>query len=216
MSDPDIDYYTKGVDKTEIIKLLKEQKLYKLYENFDNKLKSSPKSNICHGECFKKLPKEEEIEIKLLELCKEMCNLLLNFSNIDGFCTKSSCCGQFIYLNIWLYEKIKEISSSSSQIKNFCDALNIIKKTKPLIFSTCGIINFNLHDNYFKHMKYLYEFLHIFSDIKEKISHNHGSEDKIYCKHIQEFFKYYNEIKKIVRILVELYTVVRLIQYQNQ
>ncbi|KNA01577.1 hypothetical protein PVNG_06177 [Plasmodium vivax North Korean] len=195
----DIGYYEEGVDNTEIIKLLKEQNLYKLYEKFDNELTNSPNSKICDGEYINKLPKNEGIEKKLFDLCKKMCNLLLNFSEIVGFCTENSCCGKFPYLNIWLYEKVKEISSSSSTssslINNFYNALNKIKETKTPRLKYCPIINFDLYSNDFMRMKYLYEFVHIFSDIKKKISHNHGWEDKIFCKHIQEFFKYYNEIK---------------------
>ncbi|KMZ95026.1 hypothetical protein PVMG_06157, partial [Plasmodium vivax Mauritania I] len=198
MSDPDIDYYTNDVHKTEIINLLKEKNLYNLYGKFDKELKSSPKLDICHEQCIKKLPNNEGIEKKLYELCKEICNLLLNYSKIEGFCTEYTCCGNFYYLNIWLYEKIKEISSSvsSTLINNFYNALNIIKITETSSVKTCPIINFNSLDTDFKPIKYVYEFLHIFRDIKEEISHNDGSKEKLYCKHIQEFFKYYNKIKK--------------------
>ncbi|SCO65532.1 Plasmodium vivax Vir protein, putative [Plasmodium vivax] len=201
MPDPDIDYYPKEVHKSQIINLLKEQQLYNLYNQFDRELKTSPNSDICHPQCFKELPKDEGIEKKLFELCNVMCNLLLNFSNIKGFCKDNYCCVKFYYLNIWLYEKIKEISISSSSsvsstlINNFYNALNIIKITETSSVKTCPIINFNSLDTDFKPIKYVYEFLHIFNDIKEKISNNHGGERKIYCKHIQEFFKYYNNIK---------------------
>ncbi|KNA02242.1 hypothetical protein PVNG_04473 [Plasmodium vivax North Korean] len=98
-------------------------------------------------------------------------------------------------MNLWLYEKIKKISSSSLLISNFYDALKKIKCTETSRMVDCRIINFNSFDKDFKPIKYLHEFVHIFSDIKEEIDSNHGSKGKLYCKHIQEFFKYYNEIK---------------------
>ncbi|KMZ77236.1 hypothetical protein PVIIG_06060 [Plasmodium vivax India VII] len=195
MSDPDIDYYQEGVDKTQIINLLKEQKLYNLYNQFNNELKPIADSVNCDAKCNEKLPKKEGEELELCDLCKNMCNLLLNFSNIEGFCKDSSCRTQFTFMNLWLYEKIKKISSSNSLISNFYDALKTIKKTKRSMMDDCPIVNFNEYDiNNFKPIKYVYEFLHIFSDIIGEISGNHELKEKLYCKHIQQFFKYYNNI----------------------
>ncbi|CAI7724279.1 Plasmodium vivax Vir protein, putative [Plasmodium vivax] len=195
MIKPDIGYYDTAVEKSEIINLLKEQKLYNLYKQFDNELKPISDSVNCDEKCNQKLPIKEGEELKLCDLCKKMCNLLLNFSNIQGFCTKGSCRTQFFYMNLWLYEKIKKISSSSSLISKFYDALKIIKQAKRSSLDDCSIINFNSLENDFKPIKYSHEFVHIFSDIKEEIDSNHGSKGKLYCKHIQEFFKYYNNIK---------------------
>ncbi|CAI7721702.1 Plasmodium vivax Vir protein, putative [Plasmodium vivax] len=194
----DIGYYEEGVYKTEIINLLKKQKLYNLYDQFDIELESSHDLDNCNGECNKISQKMDGMDLKLIELCKKMCKVLLNSSKIQGFCTENTCCGKFPYLNIWLYETIKKISSSSSSslINNFYDTLDIIRKTKTSKMEYCRIINFYSLGNNYMHMKYLYEFLHIFRDIIEESSNNDGWKEKLYCKHIQQFFQYYNKIKK--------------------
>ncbi|KMZ96445.1 hypothetical protein PVNG_05430 [Plasmodium vivax North Korean] len=70
-------------------------------------------------------------------------------------------------------------------------------ETKQSELKHCSIINFNNYKNEFMPMKYVSEFMHIYEDIKVKISGNYNLDDQLYCKYIKKFFQYYNEIKEV-------------------
>ncbi|CAI7718631.1 Plasmodium vivax Vir protein, putative [Plasmodium vivax] len=196
MSEPNIEYYQDETDKNEISNLLKDLKLYKLYDDFKRELQINVKLESCNQQCSDKLHKSTGEPLNLLNLCKEICNIISKVKNINGFCTEKSCCGSFIYMSIWLYERVKQISASDPEINNFYVALDSIMKTKKSELGECFITNFYKYKNGFIDMKYLCEFMHIYEEIKDKFSGNNNLNDQLYCKHIKYFFEYYNKIKK--------------------
>ncbi|CAI7718651.1 PIR protein [Plasmodium vivax] len=194
MYEPNIDYY-RGDDKTKIKDLLKNVSLYKLYNTIENELKIKPVEKSCDETCGAILQRDSSDVPKLLELCKGICNIISKAKSINGFCSEESCSDAFIHMSIWLYERVDQITSSDSEINNFYRALDSIMKTKELELKKCSIINFNEEKSGFKNMKYLYEFLHICGHIKNEISADLSSKNQLYCRYIQEFFKYYNTIE---------------------
>ncbi|CAI7723135.1 PIR protein [Plasmodium vivax] len=109
--------------------------------------------------------------------------------------TLESCSGSIIYMSIWLYEHLSEITASESEIENFYEALYSIMRTDAPELNEHYITNYNKFKDIFKHMKYLCEFLHIYEDIKNEISADLSAEGQLYCSYIKEFFKYYNTIE---------------------
>ncbi|CAI7719085.1 PIR protein [Plasmodium vivax] len=194
MSEPNIDYY-QGKDKDQIKELLKNVKLYELYNTLEQELNINSKVGTCNQQCGEQI-KGDSIDVtNLLKLCIGICNIISNVKNIKGFCKGESCSGSFIYMNIWLYEHVKKIKASDSVINNFYASLESIMKTYASELKQCNITNYNKYENVFIHMKYLCEFLHIFEDIKNEISALLSEKDQLYCSYINEFFKYYNSIE---------------------
>ncbi|SCA60845.1 Plasmodium vivax Vir protein, putative [Plasmodium vivax] len=194
MYEPDIDYY-EGVDKPQIKDLLKNVTLYKLYNTIENELKIKPVEESCNESCGAILQRASSDVSKLLELCKGICNIISKAKSINGFCSEKSCSDAFIHMSIWLYERVEQITSSDSEIKNFYEVLTSIMQTKGSHLEKCSIINFNKGKNGFKDMKYLYEFLHICDNIKDEISEEQNEKSQLYCTYIKEFFRYYNTIE---------------------
>ncbi|CAI7718042.1 Plasmodium vivax Vir protein, putative [Plasmodium vivax] len=195
MYEPNIEYY-QGEYKDQIKVLLKTLTLYELYNTFENELKSIPDVETCNVRCGAKLTGYPKEGLDLLKLCKVICNIILEVIANNGIYRESPCSRSFIYLNIWLYERVDQITSSDSEINNFYEALNSIMKTKKSELKNCSIINFNQGKNGFKDMKYLYEFLHICHNIKDVISADLNEKNQLYCTYIKEFFKHYNSIER--------------------
>ncbi|VUZ99971.1 PIR protein [Plasmodium vivax] len=194
MSEPNIDYY-QGKDKDQIKELLKNVKLYELYNTLEQELKKIPKVETCSQRCDEKI-KGDSIDIPhLRKLCIGICNIISNVKNIKGFCKGESCNGSLIYMSIWLYERVSKITSSESEINKFYAALYSIMKTNAPKLNEYYITNYNNYKDVFKDMKYLCEFLHIYDDIQKEISTNISAKNQLYCRYIQEFFKYYNTIE---------------------
>ncbi|CAG9481944.1 unnamed protein product [Plasmodium vivax] len=195
MIEPNIDYY-QDHDKTQIKGLLNTATLYKLYNTLEQELENIPEVSTCNQRCSAKLNGDSSKVSELLKLCKDICNIFLNVIDNNGFYKGSSCSSSYIYMNIWLYEHVKKIEAQDSEIDNFYETLDSIRQIRKSVLEKCPIINFNKDKNGFKDMKYLFEFLHIYDDIKDKISRNYNLNDQLYCKHIKYFFEYYNKIKK--------------------
>ncbi|CAI7718312.1 Plasmodium vivax Vir protein, putative [Plasmodium vivax] len=195
MYKPNIDYY-EGDDKDKIKDLLKNVTLYKLYNTFEDELKNDPAVGTCNEQCDAKLLGGSKEMLDLLNLCKSICNIISKVRKINGFCKGSSCMVSFFYLSFWLYEHVEKIKAQVNEINNFYEALDSIMKTKQSELKHCSIINFNKYINEFKPMKYLYEFMHMYKDIKDKITKYYNLNDQLYCKHIKSFFQYYNNIKE--------------------
>ncbi|KNA00924.1 hypothetical protein PVNG_05354 [Plasmodium vivax North Korean] len=195
MTEPDIEYY-KGDNKSQIKELLKTATLYKLYNTLEHQLENSPEVGTCNVRCSEKLNGDSNEESKLLNLCKGICNIILNVLNNNGFCKGSSCSGSFIYMNIWLYEHVKKIRAQDHEINKFYKVLDSIMKTDASALNQCYITNYNDYNKDFMDMKYLFEFMHMYKDIKDKITKYYNLNDQLYCKHIKSFFQYYNNIKE--------------------
>ncbi|CAG9473084.1 unnamed protein product [Plasmodium vivax] len=194
MSEPNIDYY-QGKDKDQIKELLKNVKLYELYNTLEQELNINSKVGTCNQQCGEQI-KGDSIDVtNLLKLCIGICNIISNVKNIKGFCKGESCNGSLIYMSIWLYERVSKITSSESEINKFYAALYSIMKTNAPKLNEHYIINYNNYKDVFKDMKYLCEFLHIYDDIQKEISTNISAKNQLYCTYIKEFFEYYNRIK---------------------
>ncbi|KMZ95162.1 hypothetical protein PVMG_05080 [Plasmodium vivax Mauritania I] len=186
-----LDLYQKKILK----ELLKTLTLYELYNSFEKELKRIPNVDTCNERCGAKLTEGSKEGLDLLKLCKVICNIILEVIDNNGIYKESTCSGSFIYMNIWLYERVRQIATSDSEINKFYEALNSINKIKVLESKYCFIINFTPQKNGFMNMKYLYEFLHIYEDMKNEISADLSAKDQLYCSYIKEFFKYYNSIE---------------------
>ncbi|KMZ76936.1 hypothetical protein PVIIG_06259 [Plasmodium vivax India VII] len=195
MYEPKIEYY-KGDNETEIKKLLKTLTLYELYNTFENELNSIPDVPTCNERCGAILKGDSKEGLYLLNLCKVICKIILEVIANNGIYRESPCSGSFIYLNIWLYEHVKKIEAQDSEIDNFYETLDSIRQIRKSVLEKCPIINFNKDKNGFKDMKYLFEFMHMYKDIKDKITKYYNLNDQLYCKHIKSFFQYYNNIKE--------------------
>ncbi|CAG9483064.1 unnamed protein product [Plasmodium vivax] len=192
MEYPDLTYY-KNDDKIEISKLLKHLDLYKFYEKIDNEFNKKDESIHCK-ECNEKLNAITNQESELLELCKRVCNFILNNVNFKFFCIDSSCNSSCTHMKFRLYDHVMKIDEYNDNVKNFYEALESISKKTESKLRDCRFVNFELSKNKFMHYKYLYEFLINYTDIEDKIT-NEDSNAQLYCKHIKNFFRFYNTIK---------------------
>ncbi|KMZ96469.1 hypothetical protein PVNG_06189 [Plasmodium vivax North Korean] len=190
-----INYYISFLDNKICRDLLKTATLYKLYNKLEHELKFNPEVATCNERCSAKLIGDSNEGSRLHNLCKGICNIILKVLNNNGFCNGSSCSGSFIYMNIWLYEHVKKIEAQDYEINKFYMILDSIMKTDASALNQCYITNYNHYNKDFLDMKYLCEFLDIYYDIKDKISEKYNSNDQLYCKHIKNFFQYYNKIK---------------------
>ncbi|CAG9473067.1 unnamed protein product [Plasmodium vivax] len=195
MYKPNIDYY-EGDDKDKIKELLKTVKLYELYNTLEQELKINPNVGTCNQRCSAKLQGGSKEMLDLLNLCKGICNIISKVRDIYGFCSRGSCSTSFMYMSIWLYDHVNEITKSDSEINVFYTALKSIMETKETEFGKDFITNFSIYKKEFLPMKYICEFFHIYIDIMDKISGNYNLEVELYCKHIKKFFQYYNQMKE--------------------
>ncbi|CAI7721740.1 PIR protein [Plasmodium vivax] len=196
MSLVDLGYYkdNRG-DLSEISDLLKKLPLYNFYDKLDNELGNNEATGNCK-ECNTKLSGTSPEELRLLALCKSFCNIISKGNVFNKHCKDSSCNIYCTYINFWLYSKVIEITITSTIIEKFYKALERISKIPISDMEFCEIKNYNkIHDN-FKNLKYLYEFLFSYYDLNKKISPQLNGEDRLYCNHIKENFRFYNDIKE--------------------
>ncbi|CAG9473019.1 unnamed protein product [Plasmodium vivax] len=98
---------------------------------------------------------------------------------------------------IWLYNRVLNITTSKNIINNFYEALELTAESGNPLLKKCLTKNFNIENNIFNILKFIYEFLHLYPDIKNKISEKYDENVELYCKHIKENFQYYNSNNKI-------------------
>ncbi|CAI7720294.1 hypothetical protein, conserved [Plasmodium vivax] len=194
MEYPDLTYYENGDDKIEISKLLKQLNLYEFYEEIDKKFNKQHELSNCE-ECNEKFKGIEDQESELLELCKRVCNFILDNGNNNYFCNGKSCNNSCSHMRFRLYDHVTKNNKSTDNIKNFYEALKFISKKAIVKWKNCSLENFNMRKNEFDNFKYLYEFLFTYKDISHKISPELYPNAPLYCKHIKNFFRFYNTIK---------------------
>ncbi|KMZ83491.1 hypothetical protein PVBG_06348 [Plasmodium vivax Brazil I] len=97
---------------------------------------------------------------------------------------------------IWLYNRVLNITTSKDIINNFYKALDLTPNSDKSLLKKCLTKNFNIENDIFNILKFIYEFLHLYDDIENKISEEYDSNVELYCKHIKENFQNYNSIKK--------------------
>ncbi|VUZ93232.1 PIR protein [Plasmodium vivax] len=196
--------------------LLKNLSLYKLYDKLNQTLPNKSQDAICLQHCNGKLQNLEEGESKLPELCKSVCKVMLTPEDIDIFCSNSVCKRSCLYTNLWLYNHVLNITNSEINIDNFYQALKLIQQRETSALKECSFRNFKLDNDVFNIIKFIYELLYLYDDIKNNISGKYESNDELYCKHIKENFRYYNIIKKKCTIKEECKYHKELMNFKNQ
>ncbi|KMZ76626.1 hypothetical protein PVIIG_06250 [Plasmodium vivax India VII] len=196
MSLIDLDYYeNKSDDLSKNKDVLKELPLYNFYENIDKKLNNNEATDNC-TECNTKLSGTEEDVLELHKLCKSFCNIILKDNDLNLHCSNPPCNTSCSYMYLWLYNKVINITEKPSLIKKFYTALQTISETTRSDKKFCYIRRFDANREKFKNFKHLYEFLFTYYDINKKLSPQRNREDRIYCNHIKENFRFYNYIKE--------------------
>ncbi|KMZ77239.1 hypothetical protein PVIIG_06063 [Plasmodium vivax India VII] len=97
-------------------------------------------------------------------------------------------------MKFWIYEHLMNITTDKNEVNSFYKPLESIRKLNSAKWNKCNI-EFYVNNNDFKIFKNTYDFLYTSSDIIDKISKTYDTEVELYCKHIKEFFRYYNSIK---------------------
>ncbi|VVA00322.1 PIR protein, partial [Plasmodium vivax] len=174
--------------------LLKNLFLYKLYEKFDMKFKSETKPDACNA-CESELNVLRAVKPDLIKFCQGVCNIMLNIDNIGITCSESSCLNLCNYMKFWIYEHLMKITTAEDEVKIFYKPLESIMKLNSAKWNKCNI-DFYMNNDDFENFKNFYDFLYISKDIIEKISQKYDTEVILYCKHIKEFVRYYNNIKE--------------------
>ncbi|KMZ95126.1 hypothetical protein PVMG_05955 [Plasmodium vivax Mauritania I] len=201
MEYPDLVYYEDPDDKNEISGLLKQLTLYKFYEKIDNEFKKKDELIHCE-ECKEKIKDIANPKPELLELCKRVCNFILDKENNNYFCNDPSCSSSCSHMKFRLYDHVMNIDESQDNIKNFYEALKSISKKAELKWRKCPLVNFNMSKDEFINFKYLYEFLFNYLDIRHNIYEERNSNKQLYCKYVKFFFRFYNRIKDSCPLII--------------
>ncbi|SCA83765.1 Plasmodium vivax Vir protein, putative [Plasmodium vivax] len=193
MSEQYLSYYENANDKIEVGNLLKNKTLYKFYEELDMKLVNkirSPDCNVCESQ----LNVNSAAKTNLVNLCYGVCNIMLNMGDIDIFCNKPPCDDLCNHMKFWIYEHLMKITTDETEVKSFYKPLESIMNRDAAKRKICDI-KFSVNNNDFKIFKNVYDFLYTCKDIIGEISKKYDTEVKLYCKHIKEIVRYYNNIK---------------------
>ncbi|KMZ76808.1 hypothetical protein PVIIG_05832 [Plasmodium vivax India VII] len=188
----------------EAYSILKHLTLYDFYEELNNELdkdidqeleKTSDikrKCNLCKARIASKAKNGE----KLIELCKKICNIILNVHGILNKCndrTDNKACS---YMEYWLYYNVTRYTEEKNIVSNFYALVSMYTNFKSSNFNNCSLTNFAIDKNKFDIKRTLYEFFEIYEGIKNEISHKNNVNVRTYCKHIKENFRYFNSIKE--------------------
>ncbi|KMZ83373.1 hypothetical protein PVBG_06229 [Plasmodium vivax Brazil I] len=196
MSLINLDYYEmKGDDLSETRKFLKEIPLYNLYVKIDEVLSNNETNDNCE-ECNRKLSGTTSEELQLIKLCKSFCNVISKRSDLNLYCKDSYRNISCVYMNLLLYSNVINITQKFNIIEKFYTALQTISKTTSSDKKFCDIVNYKFSREKFKNYKYLYEFLFTYDYINDKITQTGNAKNQLYCNHIKENFRLYNEIKE--------------------
>ncbi|GAB69986.1 hypothetical protein PCYB_007350 [Plasmodium cynomolgi strain B] len=150
----------------------------------------SPSCNVCERE----LNGITIAKQSLVKFCKDVCNIMINIADIDIPCSISSCNNLCFLMKFWIYEYLMKITTEETEVKSFYNALKSIIYGDPTKWNICNI-NFYMEKDDFIIFKYIYDFLYTYKDMRNEISKKYDTEVKLYCIHIKEFLRYYNNIK---------------------
>ncbi|SCA60620.1 VIR protein [Plasmodium vivax] len=197
MSYPTIEYSKDGGPNSRDYTLLKEFTLYEFYEVLNNELNSGKKLYERCGICSTLIADRTEFGRELINLCKKICTIIQNMDDVLDQCNGSTCNKSCDYMNLWLYDQAMRITNENFFINSFYQALNLLGGSSKSRKNQCSIKNFQLNQEELNKKQILYEFLHIYDGIKNKLqSQEDDSKIKLYCKHILENFGFYHENKE--------------------
>ncbi|KMZ81709.1 hypothetical protein PVIIG_05541 [Plasmodium vivax India VII] len=95
----------------------------------------------------------------------------------------------------WLYDKVVSITQGTNLFINFYAALLIFSSTNKEKFKNCTLKDFKVDKEAFHKKHILYEFLESYDDMKKKIESQIELYTPLYCKHVKENFRFYNDVK---------------------
>ncbi|KMZ95671.1 hypothetical protein PVMG_05815 [Plasmodium vivax Mauritania I] len=193
VSEPNLSYYQNDQDKTEVENLLKNLTLYKLYKEIDMKKFKQTNSDDCNV-CDTEIEVTNNSKPNLVKLCREVCNIMLNMGDNDIFCNETSCKDLCNHMKFWIYEHLLNITTDINEVNSFYKPLESIRKSNSAKWEICTV-KLNMDKEDFKKFKNIYDFLYTSKDIIDKISQKSDTDVKLYCKHIKEIVRYYNNIK---------------------
>ncbi|KNA01726.1 hypothetical protein PVNG_04752 [Plasmodium vivax North Korean] len=98
-------------------------------------------------------------------------------------------------MNYWLYDNVISITKGTCQFLNFYAALLIFSSTNKEKFKNCTLKDFKVDKEAFHKKHILYEFLESYDDMKKKIESQIELYTPLYCKHVKENFRFYNDVK---------------------
>ncbi|CAG9483807.1 unnamed protein product [Plasmodium vivax] len=188
-----------GVDE-EKYSILKKLSLYDFYEELNKELvkelKTSTDLQRKYQYCQAKIASQAENGEKLINLCKQICNIIFNVHDILDKCNDKTGNKACNYMGYWLYYNVMSLTNNQSLVLNFYDPIFMYTTANKSKFNNCTLTNFKIDKNKFYIKKILYEFNEIYDEIKNKIFHEDNLDVQTYCKHIKENFRFYNIAKE--------------------
>ncbi|CAI7721767.1 PIR protein [Plasmodium vivax] len=195
---PCLDYYKDEAHvASKVFNILKDFPLYDFYNKLHNEVTNVTTTDERCASCTVTLTLRTQEGTKLLELCQKFCYILLNFEEIKSTYQKKSPDNLCPFTSYWLYDQVTKIPNFSSLSSKFYHTLQTLSEHPLSKLKKCSLKNYETEKSEFTNKKILYEFLHIYDDIKNKFdSQEDDSKIQLYCKHIKENFRYYNIIKE--------------------
>ncbi|KMZ83265.1 hypothetical protein PVBG_05892 [Plasmodium vivax Brazil I] len=95
----------------------------------------------------------------------------------------------------WLYDKVVSITQGTNLFINFYAVLSMYSGNKKENFKNCTLKDFKVDKEAFHKKHILYEFLESYDDMKKKIESQIELYTPLYCKHVKENFRFYNDVK---------------------
>ncbi|KMZ95068.1 hypothetical protein PVMG_05595 [Plasmodium vivax Mauritania I] len=180
----------------QIVNILKDFTLYNFYNKLHSKVTNATTTDSRCSLCSISLTRLTQEGTKLLELCQKFCYILLNFEEIKTIYENIHSDDLCPFTSYWLYDRVTKIPDFLSFSSSFYLLLTQISKNSNSEIKNCSLENYGTDKNKFTNLKILYEFLHIYDDLEKELdSQEDVSKIQLYCKHIKENFRFYNEVK---------------------
>ncbi|KMZ77207.1 hypothetical protein PVIIG_05586 [Plasmodium vivax India VII] len=175
--------------------LLKNLNLYEFYEELDNVLGRSSDSEKKCAQCTNYIASQQSTGEELIDLCKKVCNIILNVNGVLDKCKNNTADKPCQYMSYWLYNNVMRISNNLPLIRSLYHILGAFTSSRNHYFKNCTLTNFNIDKEEFYKKHILYEFLESYDHMKKNIDNQIELYTPLYCKHVKENFNIYNRIK---------------------
>ncbi|CAI7719868.1 Plasmodium vivax Vir protein, putative [Plasmodium vivax] len=195
MTYPTIKYSEDTEITTRNYPLLKNLNLYEFYEELDNVLGRSSDSEKKCAQCTNYIASQQSTGEKLIDLCKKVCNIILNVNGVLDKCKNNTPDKPCQYMSYWLYNNVMRISNNFPLISSLYHILGAFTNNRKYNFKNCTLTDFKVDKDTFNKKHILYEFLESYDQIKHKIDSQSEQYTTLYCKHIKENFRFYNDVK---------------------